>query len=153
MNMHTKLMTTTAAIAAASPPGNGNSPANHPVITGSWLARAKLSVTESALLADDMVKGRVVFEKPTIKQATQLTGASQGYITTAGRLTSEQRELVKIGKLKLSKVHNHNNRPMSDEAIDRFVLKVGAERVMASLDRFTQPVTHYKHQPSLFAAE
>jgi len=32
-----------------------------------------------------------------------------------------------------------HNAPPSDAAIDKFIVKAGADRVMAGLDRYTQP--------------
>ena len=64
-----------------------------------------------------------------------MTGASAGYVATATRLSAQEREQVEAGKLSLSSVHNA---PPSDAAIDKFS-KAGADRVMAGLDRYTQP--------------
>jgi hypothetical protein len=33
----------------------------------------------------------------------------------------------------------HNNKPPSDAYLDRLVVKAGADRVMAALDRYTRP--------------
>ena len=65
-----------------------------------------------------------------------MTGASAGYVATATRLSAQEREQVEAGKLSPSSVHNA---PPSDAAIDKFIVKAGADRVMAGLDRYTQP--------------
>ena len=72
----------------------------------------------------------------TRRQAIAVTGASAGYVATATRLSAQEREQVEAGKLSPSSVHNA---PPSDAAIDKFIVKAGADRVMAGLDRYTQP--------------
>lgn len=53
-------------------------------------------------------------------------------------------DIADRGQLSLSVAHNRK-RELSDADLDRFITRVGAERVLQALDRFTQP--------RLFAAE
>jgi hypothetical protein len=92
-------------------------------------------VVRRALLAVDMVRG-IEISRPTPKQARLLLGVSKGYFTTAARLSVEERQQVEQGTVSFSFLHN---RPPTDFAIDRFIERAGANRVLAGLDRYTQP--------------
>src|SRR5262249_2831494 len=52
------------------------------------------------------------------------------------RLSDQQRELVKCGVLSLSRLHHG---VVSDEYLDRLVIKHGAGRMLAAIDRYTRP--------------
>jgi hypothetical protein len=111
-------------------------PAPTKTISGHKLSRCHMSPARRALLAVDIAAGKVVVDDLTRAQARALTGASVGYVHTAAELTPAQREQVECGLLSLSAIHNGSP---TDAAIDRFVAKAGANRVMAALDRYTQP--------------
>jgi hypothetical protein len=52
---------------------------------------------------------------------------------------------VKRKILKLSDFHSPQHTPsISDAAIDHFIMKAGAERVLAALDRLTMPVPSFE---------
>lgn len=82
--------------------------------------------------------GALCLHHLTRRQALALTGASTGYLSTVVRLTPEEREQVRRGKLALAVFHKCR-REMSAVELDRLVAQLGAERVMAALDRFTRP--------------
>src|SRR5205823_4064674 len=85
---------------------------------------------------------------PTSAQKRALTGAAE-------RLTPEQRQAVQAGLLSLSAIHNAGRRDKSgdrklagliarrgeliDQEIDAFIAEVGADAVLAGLDRATPP--------------
>jgi hypothetical protein len=71
-----------------------------------------------------LVNGEFAFTAPTVPQAARLVGCPAQLIH------------AELG---------HRPKPPSDVQIDRLVAKLGADRVMASLDRLTKP--------SLLAAE
>jgi len=104
--------------------------------------RKRISPSHKALLALDLMSGTVSVSRFTGAQARVLAGASYGYVATAAKLTPEQRRLVECG-LSLSAFHNRHQ--PTDAALDDYIIKVGADRVMEALDRYTQP--------QLFAAE
>jgi hypothetical protein len=105
------------------------------------------------------------------REAAQLVGVSLTYVGAVSRLSPEQRAQLITGDLTLSSVVNGHRRngdcslaellkavsagestaitqpkaPPTDEEVDHLIAAIGAERVMASLDRYTQP--------RLFAAE
>jgi hypothetical protein len=83
-----------------------------------------------------MVRGVVEISRPTPKQAQLLLKVSKGYFTTAARLSATERQQVEQGTVSFSSLHN---RPPTDSDIDRFIQRAGANRVMAALDRYTQP--------------
>jgi hypothetical protein len=107
------------------------------VITGKQLNRIlrRNDPTELALLTADLIAGRVIIEKPTARQARGITGASSGYVHFARHLSPMDRAAVRVGRLKLSTVAR---RP-SDATLDKFVRRLGPDRVMQSLDRLTTP--------------
>ena len=88
----------------------------------------------------------------SLRGGARLVGVSLTYVRAVSRLSPEQRAQLISGDLKLSNVvngHRHsrfpkNMKPTDDEA-DRLVASIGYDRVMAALDRYTQP--------RLFAAE
>jgi hypothetical protein len=91
-----------------------------------------------ALLTVDIAAGRMPVSDLTRAQARKLTGASVGYTATAARLTPEERKKVNDGVATFAEFHNRP-RQITDADLDRFVIRVGAGRVMAALDRHTSP--------------
>jgi hypothetical protein len=91
---------------------------------------------QRALLAVDLTRGLVEVSHLTPRQARQLVKVSSGYLFTAARLSTAERQQVEEGTVSFSSLHN---RPPTDLAIDRFIARAGADRVMAALDRYTQP--------------
>jgi hypothetical protein len=123
-----------------TPPTNGGQGPVTPVrlISGRKLhRRGKNSPSHRALLAVDLVSGTVQVSRFTRAQARVLTGASYGYVNTAAKLNPEQRQKVERGQLSLAAFHN--KRQPSDAALLQYIEKVGADRVMAALDRYTEP--------------
>src|SRR5262249_22470888 len=106
-------------------------------ISGHQLLRSRqhLSVSHLALLAADLEAGKVEMSRFPRSLAAAATGVSSGYISTAKKLSVEQRAQVERGK-SISAFHN-NHQEMTDAAIDRFIAKAGAMRVMNALDRYT----------------
>lgn len=107
-------------------------------INGRRLRRRRkgLSPTHRALLAYELEAGGASIHDLTRHDACALTGASRSYVATVFRASDEEREQVKSGQLALAVLHN---KPPSDSYLDRLILKVGADRVMAALDRYTRP--------------
>jgi hypothetical protein len=108
-------------------------------ISGTTFARFARHSTaaERALLAVDLVRGLVEISDLTPGQARQLLKAGAGYFATAAKLSVAERRQIEQGAVSLSSLH-HNNTP-SDLDIDRFIRRAGANRVLAGLDRYTQP--------------
>jgi hypothetical protein len=93
-----------------------------------------------AILAADLTSGRTRLMQPTQAQAAKLCGVSLHYVNAAARLTLAQRVQIERGKLSLSQlVNNNRNQKSSDEAIDRYIVAVGADRVWDRLDQLTAP--------------
>jgi hypothetical protein len=103
----------------------------------------KGSPRDRASLALDLERGAVQLIRTTRAQAAVLTKASTGYIGTLARLSEDERRQVARGEtsishlLKLSRLHN--GRRDLDAGIDRFIQRVGVERVWAAIERYTQP--------------
>jgi hypothetical protein len=108
-------------------------------INGKKLSRRlkSLSPTFLALLANELMSGTAVVSHLTFEQAKAVTGASTGYLTTVRRLTPEQLEQVKREPASLSPFHN--KREMTDAEIERRIVKMGIEKVLAAIDRLTAP--------------
>src|SRR5262245_24269487 len=68
-------------------------------ISGASLAqlRRNMSADERAILAADIIDGRVILQGLTAKSIGGLCGVNVGYVDQALRLTPEQREQVKRG--------------------------------------------------------
>ena len=111
MQYHLRTLPTTATV--------GN-------INGRKLSRRKkITPTHRALLAYELQTGALSVHHFTRKQALALTKASLGYATTVGRATAKERTKITRGVLSISN--------------DRLVAPLGAERVLAAVDRITAP--------------
>jgi hypothetical protein len=109
------------------------------LISGRKLSRRRKGFSASlrALLALDIEAGKVRVVNHTRKQARALTGASVGYTNTAAKLPPDQRQKVERGQVSLAAFHN--KRQPSDAALIDYIEKVGADRVLAALDKYTEP--------------
>lgn len=93
-----------------------------------------LSPAFRALLAHELETGAVLHDL-TRRQACKLLQVSPSYVATLAKIDPEQRAMIARGQLSLSAIHNK----LTDTDIDRIVAKLGAERIMAAIDRYTQP--------------
>src|SRR5262249_27789201 len=114
-------------------------------VTGRELLRLRnqLPVRRLALLAGDLIVGRLAFIKPTTAQAAWLAGISCAAAYAGKAVVYGQphlRSAVEHGEISLIEAANRG-RVVTDAAIDRIVGKLGAERVWAALDRVTRPMT------------
>jgi hypothetical protein len=110
----------------------GQAPAR--LINGLYIAKAFRSYTKWKRVCDAVgwVRGEVAVT-PTIKLAATVFGVSPALVTKA-RAQLERREQGK---------HHANGNggaaSLSDEALDRIVAAIGADRMLAAIDRATQP--------------
>jgi hypothetical protein len=74
----------------------------------------------------------------TLREACARTGASIPYLCAFNRITPEQRDAVRHGKLKLAHIAN-GYRP-TPAAIDSFIARAGVDRIFDGLDRATRPM-------------
>jgi hypothetical protein len=98
--------------------------------------RKGLNPAHRALLAYELETGGAWLRDLTRRDACVLTGAPASAVATLCRASDEERERIKGGQLALSALHK---KPPSDAYLDRLVVKAGADRVMAALDRYTRP--------------
>ena len=61
------------------------------------------------------------------------------WVELQNRLSAEEREQLARGLISLLSLHNYRRDPPTDAEIDRLVAEIGAERILAALDRYTQP--------------
>jgi hypothetical protein len=108
-------------------------------VNGRELARRlkTTTATRRALLAADLSAGRIELHHLTRKQARAIAGCSYGYQNTVEKLDPHQRERVRNGWASLAEFHN---RQKTDDQIDRFIKKVGPDRVFARYEWLTAPV-------------
>jgi hypothetical protein len=122
------------------PPGP-SSPAIPPVIlTGRFLAHAKLSKAERAFLGVDVLSGKAQPVRFTHKQVATLVGVSIPTLVAAKHVVIDQPHLrpeIEAGRASLSKVRSGH--PVTDREVDRFITRAGADAVLAGLDRYTAP--------------
>jgi hypothetical protein len=100
------------------------------------LRRGDLCPTHKALLAFGLQSGELVLHHLTRLQACAVTTASAGYVATLSKATTAEIEAVKRGELRLNALHK---KPLTDAQVERLIMKIGAERIMAALDRLTMP--------------
>jgi hypothetical protein len=110
------------------------------VLTGRDLDREVQAADPArrALLAADIEAGRVIVERPTARQARQLTQASSFYQYAARRLSPLERTAARIGRLNLA-TKARERQPVSDGKVDKLIKEIGADRFMTTLDRLTRP--------------
>jgi len=101
-------------------------------ITGQYLAKATVNYPARRRAEDAArwLRGQVTI-KPTVKLAAETFGVSVPLVAEARDLLEQQERAKRHG--------NGGATTLSDDAVDRIVVKVGPERVMCSLDRITQP--------------
>jgi hypothetical protein len=120
---------------------NGQAPAGKAVkdINGRKLSRrlkrGLISPTFRALLARDLETGAVRLHNLTRRQACRIMQVSVGYVTTVARTDPENRKKLEVGQVSLAALHT----TPTDRQLDRLNARVGADRVMAALDRYTRP--------------
>ena len=95
--------------------------------------------TKRALLAADVEAGRLLVERPTARQARLITGSSPCYLYAARLLSPMERAAVRTGRASLA-AKARERRQLTDSKLDQLVSQLGAERVMAALDRVTRPM-------------
>jgi hypothetical protein len=113
-------------------------------ITGKSLAQRVpyMSASERALLAHDIARGEVEISRPTLCQAVQLARANRTYASRVARLSSDDREKIRDGSLKLPN-KLPPERPLSDADIDQLIEAVGVQRFWEAIDRYTQPCLEF----------
>jgi hypothetical protein len=100
-------------------------PATPRRVTGQYVARAHLTRRQRARLAADLANGTALIWPLTIKQAASL---------------------ARVPALDVAKYRHNGNgkrvlyrREVGDSDIDAVIAKLGPEKVMAALDRYTAP--------------
>jgi hypothetical protein len=100
-------------------------------VTGQYLAKAvNYPPRRRAADAAGWLCGQVTI-KPTVKLAAEVFGVSVPLVAAAHLWSPRRASGLNSESAAIT--------TLSDDAIDRIVAEVGPERVMCSLDRFTQP--------------
>jgi hypothetical protein len=94
-----------------------------------------LSPAFRALLAHDLETGAVRLHDLTRRQACRLMQVSAGYVATVARTDPENRKKIESGQLPLAVLH----KAPTDRQLDRLIARIGPDRFMAALDRYTRP--------------
>jgi hypothetical protein len=94
-----------------------------------------LSPTFRALLAHDLETGAAQLHDLTRRQACQLMQVSAGYVTTVAKTNPEDRKKIESGQIPLAALHT----TPTDRQLDRLIARIGPDRFMAALDRYTRP--------------
>ena len=105
------------------------------VNAGGRKARRMSTATQRAIRAFKLTLGIVT---ATRREAIRAAGASFGYVNTFTNATDIERDRVRSGTLSLSRLHNSKH-GISDREVDRLVARVGADKILAALDRYTSP--------------
>jgi hypothetical protein len=121
----------------------GNTTESFPVKTGTAIttgrALARLlkasTAAQRALVAADIIDGRLNIVALTQSQVATLCGSSSGYVSTAAHLNARDRSRVRGGVASLATYHLNN-----DANVKRMIEHLGADRVFDLLDELTQPV-------------
>lgn len=106
-----------------------------------------VSGAHCALLALDLERGVVCLHHLPRRAAARLTGANQRDVAALRRASAEELARVRRNQLDLAELRARQTaRAPTDVEVDDQVRKLGTDRVLAALDRLTQP-------PMLVAAE
>jgi len=97
-----------------------------------------MSAAERAVLAADIVDGRIVLQDLTTKAVAALVGVNLGYVDHALRLTPEQREQVKRGDRPLVRPRPRPSKraapidweAIGDEMLAAAIRQVGIDRAL-----------------------
>jgi hypothetical protein len=124
-------------------PSTPSSATESKTLSGRELLRLRnhLPPRRLALVAGDLIVGRRYLIKPTTAQAAWLAGISCASACAGKAVVFGQphlRSAVEYGQISLVEAANRT-RVLTDAAVDRIVAKLGAERVLAALDRITRP--------------
>ena len=96
----------------------------------------KLSPAERALAAANLVTGATTLGNIPPAFGAELLDVSVGYVETVRKATPEERVHLVWGITTLSALHNRRrHQPPNDAAIERFLIKLGPERVAKVLTR------------------
>jgi hypothetical protein len=119
---------------------NSNPPTTVKKISGRLLAqklrRGEIKPEHRARLAEDWRTGRLHVTAPTSAQSRRFMGATVADVAAERRLAREQRR--RDGRL-------------NDADVDRIVERVGADKVLAAIDRLTRP--HCQKTGELFGTQ
>jgi hypothetical protein len=101
----------------------------------------RLSTSQRVLAADDLASGGKTASGLSCAQVAHLAGVSVSYLSTVAHCTPAERQQLRSGALTISALHNskRKTKPDSDNEIDRIVERIGPERLLAALDRYTAP--------------
>src|SRR5262245_37299120 len=117
---------------------NGSS-ASPRVVSGASLAQLLRHKTPSqrAVIAADVVDGRLVIVGLTAKSVTAICGANASYVAAALKCTPEQRELIKRGERQLAPASARRRAAIdwsaiNDDDLVEAVRRIGLERALAA---------------------
>jgi hypothetical protein len=101
----------------------------------------RLSTTDRALATLDLATGAKTASDLTRTQAAEFAGVPASYVATAARATEAERDQMRRGTLTISELHHRKRaaKTLTDSEIDRIVGQVGAQQLLAWLDRATAP--------------
>jgi hypothetical protein len=108
------------------------------------LQLAALPTTFRALLGQELQSGAVALTSATPRQAAALTLVPMAFFRTVTAATALETAAMRRGTLTVEEVHaaRLRNRRRTDVAIDRALVEIGLDRVLAALDRLTRPATN-----------
>lgn len=98
-------------------------------VTGRNIAHARRSPVERALLAADILAGRVGLADLTAKQVAAMLKTNQVYVDAARHLSTAERRLVEA-ELRPLKPKKRPTPPRDDEVLTRAIHRLGVDRVL-----------------------
>lgn len=101
-----------------------------------WLRACKPA--EKALVARSLIFGELELTYWTRRQALAATGGSSRYLSAVERLPEQVRVQIWDRQVRLSDLCVRRY-PQDDKGLDALVAQVGAEKIFAALDRWTEP--------------
>ena len=112
-------------------------------VSGRQFARRlkKLNAGQRALTAYGLNVGELRLSSYTKSLSAAMAGVSVSYLNTVAHASEAERRLLACGCLALSGLHNRHRHPITtDEDVERMVREIGADRIMAVIDKLTSPV-------------
>jgi hypothetical protein len=116
-------------------------------IIGVVLQRRLLTISASfrALLSHELQTGEAYLTHLSPRQAAALTATQMSDARVVARATPLESAALRAGKLPLGALRKAQRSTIDDGAIDRFIAKAGAGRVLDRLDHLTKPAATNGH--------
>ena len=103
-----------------------------------------LSATFRALLGHELQSGAVAITHYSPRQSAMVTESPMALIRAVGKATPLELFAMRKGVLDIEAAHRQQlaNKRRTDAVVDKILVEIGLDRVLAALERLTRPATN-----------